>query len=278
VTPSSVNHTWRAGWWNLRRGLDITRQQPDLYLKLVLLYSLPPLVAAGLVVYGPKDTPWYQPIVSLLPLITMVVAPVVLMHAVDAGRGGERIGVLEATRRGVPWVPRYVWTNVHTTILFWVPVGTLVLLWERSPLGPWLPTVVWVAVIGLVALHQHVRTVMAPYLAVHGELGGTRAALTSWELGGQHFWLLLVTFVLGSLPIALPLGLAFEAIERFGPDPLSAALLAASWQLGWVGVQSTRGLLIPALHTAYEDLYARDVVPERLIDSVPSGTYRRETD
>jgi len=55
--------------------------------------------------------------------------------------------------------------------------------------------------------------------------------------------------------VALPLALGFVAIERFGPDPLSAALLAASWQLGWVGVQSTRGLLIPALHTAYEDVY-----------------------
>jgi hypothetical protein len=45
------------------------------------------------------------------------------------------------------------------------------------------------------------------------------------------------------------------AIQRFGPDPLNAAVLAASWQLTWVGVQSTRGLLIPALHTAYESLY-----------------------
>lgn len=253
---SRVSYAWLVGWANLRRGMDITRRQPDLYLKLVLLYSLPPLASAWLVFYGPHETAWFQPLVSALPLITMVVAPVVLMHAVDAGRGGERIGVLEATRRGVPYVPLYVWTNVHTTILFWVPVGTLFLLWEHSPLGPWLPTVVWVVVIGLVALHQHVRTVLAPYLAVHGELGGTRAALTSWELGGRHFWQLLGTFVLGSLPVALPLGLAFVIIERFGPDPLSAALLAVSWQLGWVGVQSTRGLLIPALHTAYEDLYA----------------------
>jgi hypothetical protein len=250
-----VKSAWRAAWDNLQQGLQITRRQPDLYLKLVLLYSLPPLFAAALVVYGPRETPWYQPLVSLLPIITMVVAPVVLMHAVDAGSGGERIGVLEATRRGVPCVPRYVWTNVHTTVLFWVPVGSLVLLWERTPLGPWLPTAVWVAVIGLVALHQHVRTVLAPYLAVHGELGGTRAALTSWELGGEHFWQLLGTFVLGSVPVALPLLAAFVALEHFGPGPLSAALLAASWQLGWVGVQSTRGLLIPTLHTAYEDLY-----------------------
>jgi hypothetical protein len=61
--------------------------------------------------------------------------------------------------------------------------------------------------------------------------------------------------VLGSVPVALPLGLAYLLAARFGPDPLSAALLAASWQLGWVGVQSTRSLLIPALHTAYEDIY-----------------------
>lgn len=267
-----MNYALVAGWGNLRRGIDITRQQPDLYLKLVLLYSIPPLIAAGLVVYGPRETLWFQPIVSLLPLITMVVAPVVLMHAVEAGFDGERIGVLEATRRGVPWVPTYVWTNVHTTLLFWVPVGSLVLLWERSPLGPSLPSVVWVAVIGMVALHQHVRTVLAPYLAVHGELGGTRAALTSWELGGQHFWHLLGTFVVGSLPVALPLGLVYVMIERFGPDPLSAALLAASWQLGWVGVQSTRGLLIPALHYAYEDLYES---PRVAIDTSRRSTYRR---
>jgi hypothetical protein len=251
-------NAWAAAWGNLRQGCAITSQQPDLYLKLVALYSVPPLVAAWLVLYAPRQTPWYQPLVALLPTITMIVAPVVLMHAVDAGRGGERIGVLEATRRGVPYVPRYVWTNVHTTVLFWVPVGALVLLWERSPLGPWLPPVVWVTAIGLVALHQHVRTVLAPYLAVHGELGGTRAALTSWELGGRHFWHLLATFVLGSVPVALPLAVGFLMIERFGPVPLSAALLAASWQLAWVGVQSTRGLLIPALHTAYEDLYGSE--------------------
>jgi hypothetical protein len=224
---------------------------------------LPPLAAAGLVLYGPRNTPWYQPLVSLLPIVTMVVAPVVLMHAVDAGRLGERIGVVEATRRGVPWVPRYVWTNVHTTVLFWVPVGALMLLWERSPLGSIVPTVVWVAVIAAVALHQHVRTVLAPYLAVHGRLGGTRAAMTSWQLGGQHFWQLLGTFVVASLPVALPVGAAYLIIEAYGPDPLSAALLAASWQLSWVAVQSTRSLLIPALHTAYESVYAAVPPPPR---------------
>jgi hypothetical protein len=96
--------------------------------------------------------------------------------------------------------------------------------------------------------------VLAPYLAVHGDLGGTAAALRSWQLGGRHFWHLLGTFVLGSLPVALPLGAGYWLVERFGPQSLSAALLAVGWQLGWVCVQSTRPLLIPALHTAYEDI------------------------
>ncbi len=246
-----------APWQHLLRGFDITRQQPDLYLKLVFLYSLPPMAAAWVVLFGP---PLSQPLAFSLPVITMVVAPVVLMHAVDAGHDGERIGVLEATRRGVPSVPRYVWTNVHTTLLFWVPVGTLVLLRDHSPLGDVVPAAAWVALIGAVAIHQHVRTVLAPYLAVHGNLDGRQAALASWHLGGRYFWLLLGTFLIASLPVALPLGGAFLVAEHFGPDPLSAALLAVSWQLGWVAVQSTRPVLIPALHTVYEDLCAHGVV------------------
>ncbi len=244
--------TWLAGLDNVQRGLAITRQQPDLYVKLVVLYSLPPLAAAWIVLFGPSSS---QPLAFALPLITMVVAPVVLMHAVDAGHDGERIGVVEATRRGVPSVPRYIWTNVHTTVLFWVPVGALVLVRDRSPLGEAIPSAVWVCVIGAVALHQHVRTVLAPYLAIHGDLDGREAVVASWQLGGRYFWLLLGTFLIASLPVALPLGLAFLLAEHFGPDPLAAALLAVSWQLGWVGVQSTRPVLIPALHTVYEDLW-----------------------
>jgi hypothetical protein len=244
---------WLGGLRNVQRGLQITRQQPDLYVKLVLLYSLPPLAAAWVVLFGPPSS---QPLAFALPVITMVIAPVVLMHAVDAGHDGERIGVLEATRRGMPSVPRYVWTNVHTTVLFWVPVGALVLLRDRSPLGEVVPSAVWICVIGAVAIHQHVRTVLAPYLAVHGDLDGRHAAVAAWHLGGRYFWLLLGTFAIASLPVALPLGAAFLLAEHFGPDPFAAALLAVSWQLGWIGVQSTRPVLIPALHTVYEDLDA----------------------
>jgi hypothetical protein len=245
---------WQAGIVNLRGGFAITRRQPDLYVLLVILYSLPALAAAGLVLYGAPDLPWYEALVFGLPWITVAVAPVVVMKAVDAGRAGERISVLEATRRGMPSVPRYVWTNVHTTVLFWVPVGALVLLRDWSPLGELLPPVAWLALIGAVAIHQHVRTVLAPYLAVHADFYGTHAALASWHLGGRHFWGLLGTFTLGAAPVAVPLAVAYALAEQFGPVPLSTALLAASTQLGWVAIQSVRPVLIPALYTAYQEI------------------------
>ena len=254
VVVEPVAHAWQAGFANLQRGLAITRRQPDLYVSLWLLYGLPTLVAACVVVFGPSDGAWVQPLVFGLPWITIVVAPVVLMQAVAATLDGERLTFFEATRRGVPSVPIYLWTNVHTTVLFWIPVGALVLLREYSPLGPVVPGAGWLALIGIVAVHQHVRTVLAPYLAVHGDLSGTHAALTSWQLGGTYFWRLLGTFTVGSAPVALPLGLAFVLLARFGPNELSRALLAASLQLGWVGIQSIRPLLVPALHTVYEDI------------------------
>jgi hypothetical protein len=245
---------WQAGWANLWRGLAITRQQPGLYLALCVVYGLPPLFAAWLVVFGPRDSAWYAPLVFGLPWITLVVAPVVLMHAVAASCEGERLSLLEATRRGVPSVPIYVWTNVHTTLLFWLPVGSLMLLWEHTPLGEVVPGPGWLAVIGVVAVHQHVRTVLAPYLAVHGDCSGTHAALTSWRLGGTYFWRLLATFALGSLPVALPLLLCVALLEHFAPDAVTRALVAASLPLTCVGLQSVRPVLVPALHSVYEQI------------------------
>ncbi len=254
----SVSRGWEAGFEYLLRGLAITRRQPELYVQLALLYSSPAAAAALLVLYGPHGTRWYAPAVFALPWITVVVAPAVLMLAVHAGHRGEQLSALEATRRGVPWVPRYFWTNVHTTLVFWIPVGLLVWVRDESPLGPLLPGALWAALIGSVVLHQHVRTMLAPYLAIHANHGGREATLASWHLGGQHFWRLLGTFVFGVAPVALPLAVLFGVAELFGPVPVRSALLAASFQLLWVCIQVIRPVLIPALHTLYDDLPAPD--------------------
>ena len=256
----SARSGWGDGVQYLKQGLDITRRQPWLYLQLVLVYSLPSLAAAWLVLYGPYELIWYQPLVFALPWITVAVAPSVLMHAVDAGHRGEKVNIFQASGRGIPRVPLYVWTNVHTTAMFWIPVGGLILLRATGP-GHMVPDAVWFLAIGVVALHQHVRTMLAPYLAIHGELGGTRAALHSWRLGGRHFWSLLATFLVSVAPVGVPLAVFYLLLEFFGPKPLSAALLAASAQIGWVVVQAIRPVLIPSLHSLYEDLVQAGVIP-----------------
>ncbi len=254
----SVASGWAAGFAYLLNGFAITRRQPEVYVQLVLLYSSPAAAAAALVLWGPHETLWYAPVVFALPWITVVVAPAVVMLAVHAGHQGEQINVLEATRRGVPWVPRYFWTNIFTTLIFWAPVGGLVLLRDASPLGPRLPGAVWALAIGLVAAHQHVRTMLAPYLAIYGNSPGHQAALASWRLGGEHFWRLLGTFLLGVAPVAIPLGAAYLLAETFAPLALRSALVAASLQLGWVGIQTIRPVLIPALHSLYHDIAVVD--------------------
>jgi hypothetical protein len=269
---TSLRCAWEAGRGYATRGFEITRRQPDLYLQLVLLYSLPALAAAALVLYGPPEAPWHAPMVFALPWITVAVAPTVLMLAVEAGRRGERLSALEATRRGVPWVPRYLWTNTHTTLMFWVPVGSLLLLSNHPAVGPAVPTAIWMALIGMVAIHQHVRSMLAPYLVLHGNvdfLGVTRATLLSWHLGGKHFWTLLGTFVLGIAPVAVPLGIAYLAAQTLGPTPLSDALQKAGGQLLWVGIQAIRPFLIPALHSLYEDLWVGAEQPDAVLAMAP---------
>ena len=70
-----VAHAWQAGWANLWRGLAITRRQPGLYLELCVVYGLPPLVAAWLVAFGPRDWAWYQPLVGSVPHPDRPVSP-----------------------------------------------------------------------------------------------------------------------------------------------------------------------------------------------------------
>jgi hypothetical protein len=271
---AELRRAWSAADGYLSEGFSVARIQPWLYVKLVFLYSLPAIAAAWLVLYAPHEASWYEPLqlplpwgfigigpAFVLPWITVAVAPVVVMLAVHAGRHGEQLSVREATRRGIPLVPKYLWTNVHTTAMFWIPVGGLVLLRDGTALGEAIPSALWYVVIGLVAIHQHVRTMMAPYLAIHGDQNGTRAAIGSWQMGGEHFWTLLWTFVRGIIPSGLPLVAVLFLAEQFGPSWVQSALVAASAQISWVTIQAVRPVLIPALHTLYEDLAGQTQVP-----------------
>lgn len=230
-------------------GLELTRRGP--FAQIAVIYSIPALLAAGLVaVTGPGET-WRSPVLFVLQSITTVFAPVVFMMAVSAAYAGEQLSVAQLSRRALPWVPRYLWTNVHTSLVFWVPVGTLLL--ARSLMDLQEPALsVWWAVLGLAALFLHSRTVLAPFFAVHSDLPGTTAAWESWRASRRHLGVVVTTLVVSSLPASLPIGLgASMLVSGAVPWPGDPEMLP---QFTGVALQVVRLTLVPAFYMLYQDI------------------------
>jgi len=222
-------------------------------LTITLVYTTPALVAAWLVAVVRDPSPWQQALILTLPWLTIVLGAVVIMVAVAYQSRGQTVSLGRATRVGLRWVPRYLWTNVHTSIVFWVPTTLLLTLRERLQLTT--PDVFWWLLLACVALYMHTRTLLAPFLAIHGDLPGTLAMLTAWRLAGQHLGVCMATLVLGSLPVALPLGILALVVARNLSGPAQEALAAATPGLTWASIQLIRPLLIPALYLLYSELW-----------------------
>lgn len=237
-------------------GLGLTRRGP--FAQIALVYSVPALLAAGLVaITGPGDS-WRSPVLFALQSITTVFAPVVFMMAVSAAYTGEQTSVAQLTRRALPWLPRYLWTNVHTSMVFWVPVGALLLV--RNLLDLQEPALsIWWAVLGVAALLLHSRTVLAPFFAVHGDLPGTRAAWESWRVSRRHLGVVVTTLVVSSLPASLLICLA-AGLFVTGPVPWPGDPEMLP-QLTGIALQLVRLTLVPAFYMLYQDI-GHDVVAE----------------
>lgn len=241
-------------------GLSLVSRRPGTYALVTALYVAPSLLAALLAVSIAEPNPWQQALLYLLRSITVVLGTLVIMVMVSFHAHGREIGIVHASRLAVYWVFRYLWTNAHTSLIFWVP--TTVLLWlharqgEVAPLEGGLQALadgLWWLAIGAIALAIHTRTMLAPFFAVHGDLPGTVATIESWRLSGRAFWVCCSTLVLASAPVAVPLGvigggffLAFSSAQR-------ALLLLALPDLTWAAIQLIRPLLIPAVYTLYRE-------------------------
>ncbi len=253
--------SWRRGPAYLRRGLAITRASLGVQLLIVAVYASPALAAACLSAQ-PEPAVWQQALRQVLPWVTAILGTVVVMAAVSRQARGRPVGLAGATRLALPWVPRYVWTNLHTTVIFWVPVGLLLQAhaWQSAlvPLTGWVGLVVvglWWLSIGVVGLTMHTRTLLAPFFAIHGDRPGTLAAVEAWRVSGRHFGACLSTLVAAGAPVALPLvGLAGVLLLTL-PAGAAATLVAAAPDLAWAAIQAVRPVLIPAVYLLYTDLW-----------------------
>ncbi len=258
----------RPGLFYLRSGFQVVRSNPWLYAQLVVLFSVPAVAAAILSVSGAGNELSRLAGSVFLDFFPAQVASPIMMVAVAAGFAGHTLGVGESLRRGVPWLLRYIWTNLNTSVLFWVPIGTLVALFQRrigglpedGATGVAINVTLIVIMIGL-GLYIQSRTLLAAYLAIHENQPGTLAALNAWRVGGNHKWRVLQTFVLAGVPVALPLGLVVVAlfIALQGTPAAQAVLLAMLPSLAWAAIQIVRPVMVPAVYSLYRDLWYDEV-------------------
>ena len=265
-------------------GLAISRPYWSTHGLIFLVYSAPAAAAAWLAasaVTG-EAAGWARVARSLLPYVTAIVGTVVVMVAVSHQAHGQRIGLVRVSLKALPWVPRYFWTNVHTSAIFWVPVGMLLLVrgWQETaaPMAGGLAPVVavlWWLVIGVAALVIHTRTLLAPFFAIHGDLPGTLAALEAWRASGRHFRLCLATLIVAGGPVAVPLGaLALGLMLTLSGQALTAFVNAIG-DLVWVGIQAIRPVLIPAAYSLYGDLWNAELARRRREGEPPIPAFAR---
>jgi hypothetical protein len=243
------------------RGFSLVNRHRGAYGLLTVLYVSPALLAALLSTRIPEPNTWQEAMLYLLRSLTVVLGTLVVMVVVAYHAERRAIGIGQATWLGLHWVFRYLWTNAHTSLIFWVPTTTLVWLHARQqdflPLGgvtqPLANGLWWIA-IGAVALAIHTRTMLAPFYAVHSDIPGTLATVESWRQSGRHFRLCMGTLVLASAPVAIPLGLIAGGLLLSLSPPQQALLQLALPDLTWAAIQLIRPLLIPAVYGLYKDL------------------------
>lgn len=248
-------------WGYVRGGVRTVIASPRLFAEIVIYFSLPALAASVLAGFGPQDDPALLLLLFVLDSVTTVLAAVVFMMAVGAGFRGEAAGLGSVFQRAVSWLPRYVWTNAHTSLVFWLPVGGALLMWERlaprliaAGVPEWLLALVWPPLLAALATYFHSRTLLAPFLAVHSDVPSSLAAWHAWDISGRHLTLVVSTFVLGSAPLAAPVLLLLFILVTGGLGGGTHMQMVP--HLVAVGIQLVRLTLIPAAYLLYRDLWA----------------------
>ncbi|MBI4328806.1 MAG: hypothetical protein HY685_02950 [Chloroflexi bacterium] len=238
-------------------------------MAITALFTLPVLVALAVALAFPPDDPRARLLAAPLGFLGISIAPVVLMLAVEASFHRRPVSVFQAVLASRPWIVRYLWTNAHSTIIFWIPVEGMIILarWQTETYSlpePYASAGIatWGAVIGASALYIHTRTSLAPYLAIHSRLPGTLAFLYAWRLSrGRRFWRTLAVVVTASLPGLLAGGLAGLLLVLLAEARLQELwpVFSQTWGLGIIFLlQLIRPLLIPAMHCLYSDALAED--------------------
>ena len=265
---STLSATWAGSLGYTQRGLRVLGATPWLYVQILSAFAAPAAVAAYVTASDLPEGFGRSASLYALNAVSASAAPVVVMTAVAAGYHGVNLGFVSAMRQGLWWLLRYLWTNVHTTVIFWAPILVLLNLfeWQRNEApvegaAGLAATAAWVLLIGAAALYIHSRTLLAPFFAVHGNLPATLATIESWRMSGRRFPIVFGTFIVSSAPTAVPLAivlttLAFTLDVADGTRAVFTAMLPS---LVWVAIKIVRPFLITATYGLYTDLWSEEL-------------------
>ncbi len=247
-----------------RLGLRTLAFAPWMYARLLSVFALPAATAALISAAGLPEGPGKATGLFVLNAISATLAPVIVMMAVSAGSRWVNLGVGGSLRSGARWLPRYLWTNLHTTPIFWLPIAGVVALmnWQRGALplqgaADVLTAIGWGALLLALGVYLHTRTLLAPFYGVHANLPGTLATLESWRISGRYFWQVFGTFVVTAAPPAvIPVAIYGGLLIAFRESPERiATLLAMTHSLIWIGIKLVRPFLVAAVYSLHRDLW-----------------------
>lgn len=237
------NSWWRQAAFYVVCGLRLCRKDIPGLLTLVGLFLLPPLAA---VIVGSQPGPLAYWVAWGLPWITITLGNISVVLAIEALDAGEPIVPARILPAALRWLPRYLWTNGITSVLFWSLFTPLQWVVSQQTANwnwpPFAPTILLL----LPMLFWHVRLVFATYAAIGDNQPGLRAVMTSIRLPHRR-WKMVVAAFAGSVlivaPLAGPLYLWILTIHN--------PVIAGGFE--WALVMPIRPLFIATLHRIYHD-------------------------
>ena len=234
---------WRQAAGYVAAGIRICRKDIPGLVALVGLFMLPPLTA---VVVGSQPGELAHWIANALPWITITLGNISVVLAVEIIDAGGKVTPSAILPAAVRWLPRYLWANGITTVIFWglfTPaqwaLGRLTNHWGWPSFSP-------ILLLGIPLLFLHIRLVFATYAAIVDDQPGARSVIISFGIAHRRSRMVAAAFV-GSVlvegPVIGPIYLLIQGIS----NPYVAGGFT------WMLIMLMRPLFIATLHEIYED-------------------------
>ncbi len=256
---SNTPHYDPHPWWlqaaaYVAAGVRICRKDIPGLVSIVGLFMLPPLAA---VVVGSQPGAAAYWIAEALPWITITLGNISAVLAIEAIDAGKPVVPQEILPAAVRWLPRYLWANGITTVIFWGLVTPAQWALGQLLIDHWgWPSFTPLLLLGIPMLFLHVRLVFATYAAIVDDQTGARAVRISFGIAHRR-WRMAVAAFVGSVlvegPVIGPIYLLIQGIT----NPLVAGGFT------WVLVMMMRPIFIATLHEIYEDYRPAAEIAER---------------